>query len=300
MLINEILPIIKNVIQESNRNFSLAYIDKNAYPHSSIMGFAHLNKNLSILMAAKTDSKKVEAIGLNPNAEVIFQSRNRNYILKLYGQIKLSNSQKTIEKILQAYPFLTDYFDQSGSNMILIQLNTMAIEMEFKEAGNKWHEKQSFLVNNGELTEVDAIEIEKSEISSEEGIIFGTNPDRPVIDMDPIKKMITRNHGEMLNAITDKNFDVLMKYICDDFISHDGLNHTEYKNTNSDMFGNIPMMNAETNWGLRDFEMNHDGTVTCQYFHQITPSNLDTIAVKEKEIWKRTDDEWLLFKTKKI
>jgi len=296
----DVLPLVTKVIAESKKNFLLNYLDENGFPHSSYMGFIHLNKNLSVLLTAKESSRKADDIKRHAGIELVFQSRDYKYIVKLFGKAIVAKSPNVFKKLAGAYPQMAAYYSPDGSDAVIVQLNTKVIEIEYLEEGQQWHSRKSYLIEENKLVEMDNPVVEGNVLPSGAVSTVEDGPaPAPKGDFDSVRRLITRNHGEMLVALVERNFDSFMKHVVKEFSSDDGMDFAGLKGMQAGIFTNMEMANAETNWGLRGFERNADGTVSCHYFLDIIPQKGEPASVKQKEVWMQIADDWCLLKIEK-
>lgn len=276
---------VKQAVTESNQHFLLSYLDGNGFPHSSYMGFAHLNKNFSVVMIVSGSSRKAEVIKEQPWIELVFNSTDYAYVAKFFGRAVLSNSVPTVQKLLAAYPQLKNYFPADGEGAVLIQLQTQLIELEYLPPGEKWHQHKSYMVQNKDLEEVENPVLQGASVGPQE---------KSGEEFDSIRRQITKNHGEILMNIIHQDYDALLNYVSDAFSGMMGEDREGYKQRTMTRYKDVELANAEINWGLRDFEQKRDGTVVCQYFLDITPQGGEQVSLKQKETWVLDGEEWML------
>jgi len=282
---NEVLTIIRKAVSESNKHFLLSYLDGNGFPHSNFMGFAHLNKNMTVIMMIRNSSERIYDIREQPWIELVFHTRDFSHVIKFFGKALITSSPPSVKKLINAYTFLGDYFTADGSDAQLIQLHTQMIEVESLKNGEKWHKKFSYMVENGELVSVDKPVLQ--------GATLGVMEQNEG-EFDAIRRYITKNHGDMLMCIIHGDYNGLLSFLSPNFAGKNGQSRDVYHNEQQERFKGLELANAEINWGLRDFDQKKDGSVDCLYFLEITPREGETISIKQKETWVMEGANWLI------
>jgi len=277
--------LIRKAVQESNKRFLLSYLDKNGFPHSNFMGFAHLNRNYTVVMILRACSSRVTILKEQPWIELVFNSRGYSHIVRFFGKAILTQSPGTVGKLQKAYPFLMEYVADNGSDFVLIQLQTQMVEVESLPENGKWHEGQYYLVEDGQLVETDSPEIQ--------GAMVGfVEPDQR--DFDDIRRVITRNHGELLLGAINGEYDSLGSLLSTRYRGPEGSGLDEYREQIASRYLDMNLEKSEINWGLRDFAQNKDGTVECLYFLDMRTSDGKEVNVRSKELWVQESGNWVL------
>lgn len=284
---NQAAAIIRKAMQESNKHFLLTYLDKNGYPHSNYMGFAHLNRNMTVIMMLRSTSSRIAILKEQPWIELVFHTGEYGNIVKFFGKVVITSSAAAVEKLLTAYPFLAGYFKRDGSDSVLVQLQTQMIELEHLPTGALWHEGFQYLVKDGVLVPTEDADIQGASVGFVEQDESG---------FDDIRRMITRNHGEILMSVINEEFDTLDDYISVSYSGPENTDKEHYKERMSRLYSGLNLGKSEINWGLRDFEIHKNGTVTCGYFLDITTPGGKEITYRSKELWVQEDSNWVLMK----
>ncbi len=284
----KVIQIIRKTIQESMRQFHITYLDTNGFPHSSYMGFAHFNKkNFSLIMLVPRNSRKAAVMFEHPWVEAVFHSKDYRYVSKFYGNAFLTSSQKSVEKLLQSYPFLDEFFPNGGTGAVLLQLQTQMIEVEWLKQDQKWHSRANFMLENGELKETKEPVIEGPKVAAQE---------KDVDVLDRIRREITKNHGEMLMSLLSGDFEQAAEYVADDFGSDKYPDKAAYIQSLREQFEGKELGSSDFNWGLRDFEHNKDGTMNATYFLDISRNEEPQLSIKQQEQWVNDNTTWKLLK----
>ena len=208
-------------------------------------------------MIFRESSSRVATLKEQPWIELVFNTRDYSHVVKFFGKVILTQSPGTVQKLQKAYPFLSEYFAPDGSDSILVQLQTQMLEVESLPEGGKWHEGRQYLVEEGQLVEADDPDIQGAMVGFAE-------PDQS--GFDDVRRMITRNHGELLLGAINGEFDSLATLLSSRYAGPAGTGRDDYQSRISSQYADINLVNSEINWGLRDFMQNKDGTVECLYF----------------------------------
>lgn len=285
MDVNQVEGVIRKAVQESNKHFLLAYLDKNGFPHSNYMGFAHLNRNKTIIMMLRASSSRVAILKEQPWIELVFHTNNFSSIVKFFGKVLLTRSPAAVGKLITAYPFLGEYFAPDGSDSILVQMQTQMIELETLPQGGNWHEGHQFLVKDGVLEATEDADIQGASVGFVEQDAGG---------FDAIRRIITRNHGEVLLSVINEEFDSLDEYVSPTYSGPGGGNKEMYKQRLVELYSGLNLAKSEINWGLRDFDHRKDGSVECMYFLDVITPDGKEINTKSREVWIQEDGNWVL------
>ena len=285
MDLNEVTGVIRRAVQESNKHFLLSYLDKNGFPHSNFMGFAHLNRNHTVVMIFRSSSSRVSILKEQPWIELVFNSRDYSHIVKFFGKVILTKSPATVVKLQKAYPFLNEYFSEDGSDSILVQLQTQMVEVESLPENGKWHDGRQFLIEDGQLVEADNPDIQGAMVGFAE-------PDQT--GFDDIRRVITRNHGELLLGAINGEYDSFVSLLSGRYSGPGGAGRDDYQERISAQYSGINLVNSEINWGLRDFVQHKDGTVECLYFLDVKTPEGKEVNTRSRETWIQEADGWVL------
>lgn len=273
----QMLKLLKAAVQESNRSFIMNYLDNNGYPHSSFMGFAHLNSNLSVVLLVRAGARKVESFKTRPRIQLMFHTRDRSHYVKLFGDVLVDQSPPHVRKMMAAYPFLSEWFDPSGEDAVVVQLMTEVVEIEVMR---EWGPPICFEIRDGKPLPIDPDEL-----------AAGGRQNQSFAE---IRTRITRLHGEMLDGVVNNDFDRYASHYSPHFTAPAGQSLEKYYNALWKWYKQVSLDGASVHWGLRDVGIRDDGTFSCRYYLEIVPKGGSGQRMEQHEIWGKEGGEWRL------
>lgn len=278
----QMLSLLKQAVQDSNRSFIMNYLDNNGYPHSSFMGFAHLNRNLSVVLLVRAGARKVESFKTRPRIQLMFNTAERDFYIKLFGDVLVNQSPPHVRKMMQAYPFLADWFDPSGEDAVVVQLMTEVVEVERMK---EWGRPICFEIRNGEPFAIDPDELAAGGRQNQ--------------SFSEVRTRITRLHGDMLEGVLSHDFDSYAAHYSPHFTAPAGQSLEKYYNNLWAWYKSSDLDQASVHWGLREVGLRDDGTFSCRYYLEITPKGGEPRRMEQHEIWGKEGGEWRLTRIEK-
>lgn len=275
--------LIKKSVQESNRHPVLACADAGGLPQMVVLPFAHLNRNLSLILLLPEDDALTELVRGQHWIEVQFHTQNHHCFVRFGGRAFVNQLESARERLLEGYPFLKPALSgPQAARMALVQLHSQIIGIEVFESDSLWYSQQHFRVQNGAPEPIDAAEV--GEVQAQ-----GAG------QLDTVRRIITHNRGEMIHCIVVNKFEDFAVHIAESFEPPEERSVEEWTNDQWKLYKAIDPARMSFNWGVNGFELKRDGSVECRFFLEISDGGKKRI-IQQQETWVLENAAWKLFR----
>ena len=275
--------LIRKAVSESSRFPNIAFTDTNGLPQSLTLPFAHLNRNYTLVLLMPEAHAVTELMRGQPWIEVQFHTQNNDCFVRFGGRAFVKQIDSAFDKLVEGYPFLASWFEDSKRQTItLVQVYSQIIGVERTGSVGPWFDASYYRVQNGDLFPVTA-----AGFSEMQENISG--------QFDIVRRVITRNRGEMIHCVVTNNFEGFSAHIAENFDSPEGLTTEDWINAQWKLYKSIEPGKMSYNWGLNGFEPKRDGSMECRFFLEVLDDGNKT-AQQHQEIWAVEGSDWKLFK----
>lgn len=111
MTAEQIKDVARTLIEESKDLFILSTVDDDGCPHSRYMGAMVREGEFEFLLPTHMESRKVAQIRQNPNAQVVFASRDYACVVTLSGSARTGVPVQKKAEVWEKIPGLKQHFD---------------------------------------------------------------------------------------------------------------------------------------------------------------------------------------------
>jgi len=279
----QITGLIRKAVGESNRFPLLSFTDNAGAAQLLALPFAHLNRNLSLILLMPEGHAATEFIRTQPWIEVQFHTQNHECFVRFGGRAFVKQLDSAIDKLIEGYPFLEPWFHGAKRETIaLVQLSSQIIGLDILAPESPWYETSYCSVQNGEAVPVQAAGA-------------GELQERGAGQLDTVRRIITHNRGEMIHCVITNNFGGFSSHISENFDPPEGLAPDDWINAQWKLYKSIEPGKVSYNWGLNGFEHKRDGSVECRFFLETDDAGKKS-AGQHQEIWIQEGSDWKLFK----
>ena len=275
--------LIWKAVNESSRFPSIAFTDGSGLPQLVVLPFAHLNRNFTIVLLMPEKHAATEMMRTQPWIEVQFHTHDNDCFVRFGGRAFIKQRDSAIDKLIEGYPFLASWFEDSKRQTItLVQVYTQIIGIEQSAPGGPWFASDWYRVQSGEIVPVSA-----------EGV--GEMQEKGMGQFDIVRRIITRNRGEMIHCVITNNFDGFSTHVAEGFEPPEGATPEDWINEQWKLYKSIEPGRMSYNWGLNGFEYRRDGSVECRFFLEILGGEQKK-EQQHQELWMMEGSDWKLFK----
>ncbi len=125
----EIIAAAREVI-EANHTFVMATVGEDGAPRLRWMGDLVLEEPLTITMAARAASRKMDQIRRNPQGQLLFNNAEYERVVTLSGEYEIIEDRETRQRIWDAMPSLRDFASgPQDPEVALIRFTTRRVEL---------------------------------------------------------------------------------------------------------------------------------------------------------------------------
>jgi hypothetical protein len=185
---SQITAIIRKTVNESSRSPLLAFVDKSGLPQLAVLPFAHINRNLTMVLLMPEAHPAVTVLRTQPWVEIHFASNKRDCFAGFGGRAFIKQMDAALDRLIEGYPWLGAWFqDARRQDYVLMQLHTQIIAMEMLEAESPWFQTSYYRIQNGEIVSINAVSTEAIQ-----GMDAG--------QLEAVRRIITQNRSEMIQC----------------------------------------------------------------------------------------------------
>jgi len=249
--------VIRKTVSESNRSPVLAFVDKSGLPQLAVLPFAHMNRNLTLVLIMPEANAAVTTLRTQPWVEVQFASVKRDYLARFGGRAFVKQMDNTLDKLIEGYPWLGAWFqDTKRQNYVLVQIHTQIVTMEMLEGDSPWFQVSYYRVQNGEVVPINAASTEAMQ-------------EREAGQLEAVRRIITQYRSEMIQCVAKNDFRGFANHVSESFNPPEGITVDDWINAQWKLYKSIKPGKMAYNWGLNGFAHKRDGSVECRFFLEI-------------------------------
>ena len=283
MTTEQVLTLIRLAVQESNRHPVMACTDAGGLPQIDVLPFAHLNRNLSLVLLMPEENAAQAVVREQHWVEIQFHTENHHCFVRFGGRVFNSQVDTAAALLADGYPFLKPWLTGvNASQIALVQMHTQIIGVELFQSDSLWYKPAHYRVQNGVPVPITAADI--GEVQAQ-----GAG------QLDTIRRIITHNRGQMIHSIIVNDFDGFSSNISADYEAPEGHSTEDWVNAQWKLYKSIDPARMTFTWGVNGFELKRDGTVECRFFLEISEGGKKRI-IQHQENWMLESASWKLIR----